>query len=96
MTQKRRKEMIDKSCVFKAFEKAGLPTKPYMRVGVEFGEVVELLRGHGYQFKHRGQPAVIPAGLFVFYYYGADEGHVEYFDSIDGVDFDDAFLVAFK
>ena len=56
----------NKSCVYDAFENAGLPTTPNMMMGVKIDTVVELLEEYGYTTYKKGTFVSLPDGYDFF------------------------------
>lgn len=75
------------SCVYDAFERAGLPTTDDMLLGVTFDCLVSLLEGNGYKVYRNGKRVKIPSnqGFFVVRTPVLNEGHIEYHASPEGV-----------
>ena len=79
----------DTSCVYDAFERAGLPTNKKMLYGVTFGEVVDLLEKYGYTIYRKGATVSLPndKGFFVIRtpMQSSRLGHAEYHITAEGV-----------
>ena len=75
------------SCVYDAFEQAGLPVSEEMLYGVRIGKTFSLLEQNGYKVFRNGAKVELPSdeGFFVFRTPVNECAHAEYHVSIEGV-----------
>lgn len=91
-----------KSCVFDAFEAAGLPVEQWMLEGARTDFVIQILQKNGYKiFTKENGSVEIPEGssFFVQRDWKKDYGHLEFHVNTEGVlDYDSSSIafIAFK
>ena len=75
------------SCVFDAFEAAGLPTDKRMKYGIRTDELVRLLEQNGYKLFYKGSHLSIPegCGFFVIRDWKKNFSHIEYHIDCRGI-----------
>lgn len=75
------------SCVYDAFERAGLPVSDEMLRGVRVDKTFLLLEQNGYKVFRKGAKVTLPndKGFFVFRTPINECGHAEYHISVEGV-----------
>ena len=75
------------SCVYDAFEQAGLPVSDEMLRGVRADKTFNLLKQNGYKVFRKGANVTLPSdeGFFVFRTPINGYAHAEYHVSIEGV-----------
>jgi hypothetical protein len=75
------------SCVYDAFQQAGLPVNDEMLYGMTMGEVSRLLRKYGYKVYKKGHTVVIPdcTPFFVIRTPKNGQAHAEYHLNTVGV-----------
>lgn len=77
----------NQSCVYDAFERAGLPVSESMLNGVLAGNLFLLLEQYGYVVYRKGAIVNLPSdeGFFVLRVVSNETAHVEYHISPEGV-----------
>lgn len=73
------------SCVYDAFEAAGLPTTNQMLNGIRTDEVIELLKSHGYTIHLKSAKVSPKGGFFVIRDWKKDFSHLEYHINTEGL-----------
>ena len=86
----RYKNRKDASCVFDAFEAAGLPTEKRMMHGILTADLIGLLESNGYKLFYKGDSVSVKkgCGFFVIRDFQKRFAHVEYHTSaVDVIDY---------